>query len=346
MFIVIENRVYSAAFDTTHSRYPLVSIAKSSTGVVTITDEGEGIATLPAVYRRCTLEEVIAIFGITADGEYEPPATITGNDPVIVYLDEASKAVTLTITKPAEGDFTNVASSSNAIAAVAEADSTFTITPVAAGSCTITATWTPTNTDFAASTVTIPVFVAKRQIEFAAVRNQNLTKNADKTIILQPNVSSGSTLVYTVTSSDTGICAPAITGTADHLNDLVLTPAATTPLGTCIISVSATDSNGKAYDSATMSFEVNVCDSAVTITPIDNTTVKAGESKEITAVCAGAEIREITTSDPTHVTVEKTGKLKFKITGVGAANETADITIYCDKRGYGEGSEALTVTLT
>ncbi len=343
MYFVIGDKVYSATYDEDNSRYPLVSVAMAADGAVTVVDEGEGIATLPATYRKCSLEEVLAIFAIEPEGEYEPPATITGNDPVTVYLDEANKVVTLTIEKPALGDFSSVASSSTAVATVTEADSAFTIVPVAEGTCNITAKWTPTDTDFAASTVTIPVTVARRKVEIAQVRDQRLTKNVPKTIILQPNISS---VTYTALSSDTDICAVAITGGSGHEHDLVLTPAATTPLGKCKVSVSAVESNAKADDSEVMSFWVNVCNSAVTITAIDDTTVEAGASKEITAVCAGAEIREITTSDATHVTVEKTAKLKFKVTAVGEAEDTATITVYCDKRGYGEDSEDFTVTIT
>jgi hypothetical protein len=343
MYFVVGDKVYSATYDEDNSRYPLVSVAMAADGAVTVTDEGEGVATIPAGYRKCSLEEVIAIFAIVPGGEYEPFATITGNDPVTIYLDEANKAVALTVANPALGDFSSVASSNTNIATVTEVDGTFTIVPVAVGTCNVTAKWTPTDTDFAASTVTIPVTVAQRKVEIAQVRDQRLTKNVAKTIILQPNISS---VTYTALSSDTGICAVAITGGTGHEHDLVLTPAASAPLGRCKITVSAVESNGKADDSEVMCFWVSVCDSAVTITAIDDTTVKAGESKEITAVCAGAEIREITTSDPTHVTVEKTGKLKFKITGVGDAEDTAVVTIYCDKRGYGEDSEALTVTLT
>lgn len=344
MYFVIGDKVYSATYDEGNSRYPLVSVAMAADGAVTVVDEGEGVATLPAVYRKCTLEEVIAIFAIVPEGEYEPPATITGNDPVTVYLDEANKVVTLTIEKPAPGDFSDVASSSTAVATVAEADSAFTITPVAEGTCSITAKWTPTDTDFAASTVTIPVTVARRKIEIKQVRNQNLTKgNANaKTIILEPNVDG---VTYTVTSSDTDICTAAVTGTVGNENDLVLTPDDAT-LGKCKICVSAVDSNGKADDSEVMYFWVNVCNSGVSITAIDDQNLEVGETKEITVICASAEIREVTTSDPTHVTVEKTGKLKFKITGVGAAADEATVTVYCDKRGYGEDSDDLTVTIT
>ncbi len=260
--------MYSAAYDTTNSRYPLVSIAKDANGVITITDEGDGIAALPESYLYCSLNEVVAMFSVTATNEYEPRATITGNDPVTIYLDEASKAVTLTIANPALGDFSAVASSSTAVATVAEADSVFTITPVAAGTCNITATWTPTDTDFAASSVTIPVTVVKRKIEFVPVRDQSLTKAIDKTIVLQPNVSTGSALSYVVLSTDTAICSPAITGTDGHENDLVLTVADASPLGVATISVFATDTNSKASDSDVMTFNVRVCDSAVTITAI------------------------------------------------------------------------------
>jgi len=312
-------------------------------GAVTVTDEGEGVATIPAGYRKCSLEEVIAIFAIVPEGEYEPFATITGNDPVTIYLDEANKAVPLTVANPALGDFSSVASSNTNIATVTEVDGTFTIVPVAVGTCNVTAKWTPTDTDFAVSTVAIPVTVARRQVAITQVRDQNLTKNVAKTIILQPNISS---VTYTALSSDTGICAVAITGGTGHEHDLVLTPAATTPLGKCRVSVSAVESNGKADDSEVMCFWVSVCNSAVSITAIDDQTVEAGKSKEITVTCAGAEIKEVTTSDATHVTVEKTDKLKFKVTAVGEAEDTATVTVYCDKRGYGEDSEDLTVTVS
>ena len=345
MFYVVQDRVYSATYDALNSRYPLVSISKDANGVITITDEGDGIATLPASFLYCSLNEVVSIFNITSTSEYEPRATITGNEPVTIYLDEASKVVTLTIAKPALGDFSAVASSAVAVATVSEADSAFTIVPVAVGTCNITATWTPTDTDFAASSVVIPVTVVKRQIEFVPVRDQSLTKAVDKTIVLQPNVGTGSTLVYTVFSTDTAICSPAITGTADHENDLVLTVPDATPLGVATISVFATDSNAKASDSAVITFNVRGCNSAVTITAIADLDITAGTSKEITVTCAGATIREVTTSDATHVTAEITAPLKFKINAVGAAVDTATITVYCDKFGYGEDDEALTATL-
>ena len=346
MFYVIEDRVYSDVFDTVNNRYPLVSISKAADGSITVTDEGDGIDKLPALYRRCTLDEVIAIFGISSTTGYKPRATITGNDPVTIYLDEEHRDVTLTVSNPSTGAFSDVASSDSNVATVTESSKVFTIVPVGVGECVITATWTPTDTDFATSVVKIPVTVVKRQIEFAPVRDQNLTINTPKTIVLQPNVSSGSTLSYTVLSSDTDICTVAITGTEGHENDLVITPAKTTPLGTAIISVSAVDTQSKALDSEIMWFKVRVCASAVSITAIDNIDLKAGESKEISVKCAGATIREVTTSDSSHVAAEITGKLKLKVTAVGDPTDTATITVYCDKRGYGEDSEDFTVTIT
>jgi hypothetical protein len=343
MYIVYQDRVYSATFDEANSRYPLVSIAMDADGGVTVTDEGDGIATLPAGYRLCSLEEVLAIFSIEPESEYEPPATISGADPVTVYLD-AAKVVTLTASNPSVGTFSDVKSSNTNIATVSVSGGTITITPVAVGTCNVTAKFTPTDEDFAVSNITIPVTVARRKIEIKQVRNQNLTKGSAnaKTIILEPNVDG---VTYTVTSSDTDICTAAVTGTMGHENDLVLTPDDAT-LGKCKICVSAVDSYGKADDSEVMSFWVNVCNSGVSITAIDDQNLEVGETKEITVTCAGAEIREVTTSDATHVTVEKTAKLKFKINAVGDAGDTATVVVYCDKRGYGEDSEDLTVTIT
>ena len=346
MFLIVDgNRVYGENLNDLEV-YPLVSITINSDNGVTVTDEGEGVATLPTQYYRASLEEVIAMFGITPTAGYKPPATITGNAPVTIYADEANKEVTLAVATPTRGDSASVASSDPEIATVTEADGVFTIVPGAVGVCNVTGTWTPTNTDFAATVVTIPVTISKRQIEFDPIRDQSLTKAIDKTIILKPNVGSGSVLSYTVLSSDTGICSPAITGTAGNENDLVLTVADTTPLGVAVISVFATDTNAKAADSEVMTFKVRVCNSAVTITEIADTIVEAGKDKTITATCAGAKIVEAVSSDPTAVTVEIVDTLKFKVTAVGAAASSATITIYCDKRGYGEDSEEVGVTVS
>lgn len=346
MFLaVVGDKVYGKEKNVA-GKHPLVSVTVDAQNAITITDEGQGIDALPSSYILATPEEVIAMFGITSSAGYKPPANIVGNDPAIIYLDEANKVVTLTVSDPAEGDFSDVASSDTKIATVTEAGGVFTIVPVAVGVCNVTAKWTPTDTDFATSTVTIPVVVAKRQIEFAPIRDQRLTKNVNKTITLTPNVSSGSALSYIVDSTDTAICSPAMSVEDGHGNDLVLTVPVATPQGEATISVSASDTNGKAFESEVVCFKVRVHDSAVTITAIDDVTLKSGESEEITVVCAGAGIREVTTSDAAHVTVEKTDTLKLKVTAVGAAGDSATITVYCDKRGYGEASKAFTVTVS
>ena len=338
MYFVIEDRVYSAAYDEVNNHYPLVSVAMAADGAVTVTDEGEGVAVIPAGYRKCSLEEVIAIFAIVPEGEYEPPATITGNDPVTVYLDEANKAVTLVAANPSAGTFSGVASDDTGVATVTASDGTVTIVPVGVGACNVTITFTPTDTNFAASEVTIPVTVAKRQIEIAPVRNFSLAVNTTREVALESNVAG---VAYTVLSSDSGICAVSETN-----GTLTLTPAASAPLGLAIISVAAVLANGKADDSAVMKFRVRVCASAVTITEIGDASLEVGTSDTVTVVSAGAEIREVVSSDETVVTVEKTGKLELTITAVGDAAETADITVYCDKRGHGEGSDTFKVTLT
>lgn len=85
MFIVIENRVY-AFVKNASGKYPLVSITKDASGAVTIKDEGEGITTLPAMYKKMTLEEVIAAFNITsgANNGYKEVADTNEHKPITV----------------------------------------------------------------------------------------------------------------------------------------------------------------------------------------------------------------------------------------------------------------------
>lgn len=62
MFFVVGNHVYASTKNKS-GKYPLVSISIDSAGVVSLTDKGEGITTLPPIYKKMTLEEVIATFG-------------------------------------------------------------------------------------------------------------------------------------------------------------------------------------------------------------------------------------------------------------------------------------------
>ena len=130
MFCVIENRVYALAKNTSN-KYPLVSISISSSGVVTIKDEGEGITTLPGTYKKLTLEEVIATFCITSEagGGYKPFVDLGGYEPVTIYLDETNKAVTITAANPSAGVFSGTSSNTN-VATVTNSDGVFTIVPV------------------------------------------------------------------------------------------------------------------------------------------------------------------------------------------------------------------------
>ena len=334
MFIVIYNRVYSATPEA--GTYYLVSIAVDAvTGAVTVTAKDEGITELPARYSLMTLEEVIAKFDIAA---YKPPATLAGNDPVTIYLDETNKQVTITATKPSTGTFSDHKSDDTDIATVTASGGTLTIVPVAVGKCNVSIKFTPTDTDFGAVVATIPVTVERRQIKIDQVRNQQLKKNTTKDIVLTSNVSG---VAYTVLSSDTGIC-----GVSETSGTVTLAPAETAPLGVAIITVSATLASGKADDSDVMKFRVRGCDDAVSITPVGPTNLEAGKTKAVTVACAGAEIREVSSADPAKVEVEKTGKLEITLTGKGTAGQTADITVYCDKRGYGEDDDTFTVTLT
>lgn len=339
MYYRVENRLYGE-YDSDNSRYPLVSLSKDAAGAVAVTDEGDGVAALPAGYLVLSLAEAVATFAVTASVAYAPPATITGFDDLTVYIDEPNKTFAPVIANPALGAWTQETSSDTGAATVGESAGTFTVTPVDVGETEISAKWTPTDTNFAAEVKSMKCTIAKRQIVITQVRDQQLTINTTKAIALANNVGAASAVVYTVLSSDTGICAVAETD-----GTLTLTPAASAPKGYATISVLAVDSNGKADDSEIMTFNVWVCASAVSITAISDQSVTADAEKEITVTCAGATIKEVTTSDATHFTTEITDKLKFKIAAVGEADDTATITVYCDKRGYGEDSEDFTATV-
>jgi len=345
-FIVAGDKIYKETKND-DEKYPLVKISISADNAVTVTEEDEGVEAFPKNYYRASIKEVIAMFGITSESGYKPPATIIGDDPVLIYLDEEEKVVTITLSNPSEGNFSEVASSDTNVATVLETNGVFTIAPVAEGVCLVTAKWTPTDLNFAPSVVRIPVAVIKRKIEFTPVRNQSLTKGVNKTITIKSNVASGASLNYTVLSTDTGICSPAMDVTQGKENDLILTVADNTPLGSTVITLSAVDDNEKAYDSEVMKFKVRVCESGVTVTPISDQEVEEGGSKEVTVttIPGGTTIREAVSSDPSKVTVEIVNKLKVRVTAVGAVGENADITVYCDKRGYGEGKDTFKVTI-
>lgn len=346
MFIVIENRVY-ASVKNASSKYPLVSISIDANGVVTITDEGQGITTLPGMYKKMTLEEVIATFNITSatGGDYKPFVDLGGYEPVTIYLDEASKVVTITAENPSAGVFTGV-SSDTGVATVTNSNGVFTIVPVAEGACDVTVKFDPTDTDFADTYCVIPVTVAKRQVVLEQQRNIQMVKSTSEpdvsstaTAVIKANVATPT--IYAVSSDEDNI-AVAVDG------QTITFTAADDKTGEAIIKVYGTKTN--ADDSADMEFKVKAYASAsasVTAAP-DDFNIDQGEEVELTwTLPTGGSIVEATSSDDTHIEIVGiTATNKVKVKGVAPTNgDQATITAYYQQRGKGQASDTVVGTV-
>jgi len=337
MFCVIENRVYALAKNTSN-KYPLVSISISSSGVVTIKDEGEGITTLPGTYKKLTLEEVIATFGITSEagGGYKPFVDLGGYEPVTIYLDETNKAVTITAANPSAGVFSGTSSNTN-VATVTNSDGVFTIVPVAEGSCAVTVKFDPTDTDFADTYCAIPVTVAKRQVVLEQQRDIHMVKSTSSpvvsstaTAVIKANVA---TPTVVAVSSDEDNVSVSVT------DQTITITAADDKTGEATIKVYGTKTN--ADDSADMEFTVHVyaaASAAVSAAPSDFNIDKDDEAELTWTLPAGESIVEATSSDETHIQILGiTAKNKVKVKAVAPSNgDQATITAYCQQRGKGQ----------
>ena len=346
MFCVIENRVYALAKNTSN-KYPLVSISISSSGVVTIKDEGEGITTLPGTYKKLTLEEVIATFGITSEagGGYKPFVDLGGYEPVTIYLDETNKAVTITAANPSAGVFSGTSSNTN-VATVTNSDGVFTIVPVAEGSCAVTVKFDPTDTDFADTYCAIPVTVAKRQVVLEQQRDIHMVKSTSS-----PNVSSTATAVIKANVATPTVVA--VSSDEDNVSvsvtDQTITiTAADDKTGEATIKVYGTKTN--ADDSADMEFTVHVyaaASAAVSAAPSAFNIDKDDEVELTWTLPAGESIVEATSSDETHIEIVGiTAKNKVKVKGVAPTNgDQATITAYCQQRGKGQVADTVVGTV-
>lgn len=346
MFCVIENRVYALAKNTSN-KYPLVSISISSSGVVTIKDEGEGITTLPGTYKKLTLEEVIATFGITSEagGGYKPFVDLGGYEPVTIYLDETNKAVTITAANPSAGVFSGTSSNTN-VATVTNSDGVFTIVPVAEGSCAVTVKFDPTDTDFADTYCAIPVTVAKRQVVLEQQRDIHMVKSTSS-----PDVSSTATAVIKANVATPTVVA--VSSDEDNVSvsvtDQTITiTAADDKTGEATIKVYGTKTN--ADDSADMEFTVHVyaaASAAVSAAPSAFNIDKDDEAELTWTLPAGESIVEATSSDETHIQILGiTAKNKVKVKAVAPVNgDQATITAYCQQRGKGQIADTVVGTV-
>lgn len=344
MFIVIENRVYASAKNASN-KYPLVSISVDANGVVTITDEGEGIATLPAMYKKMTLEEVIATFSITADvdGGYKPFVDLDGYDPVTIYLDESNKVVTITAANPSAGVFTGTSSNTD-VATVTNSNGAFTIVPVAEGVCDITVKFKPTDTDFADTYCKIPVTVAKRKVVLEQQRDIQMVKSTSS-----PDVSSTVTVKIKA-----NVAAPTVTAVSSDEDNVAVSvtdqtitiTAADDKTGEATIKVYGTKAN--ADDSDDMEFKVHVyANASAAATAPDAFDIDADEEMELTWILpTGGTIVEATSSDDTHIQIVGiTAKNKVKVKAVGGNGDQATITAYYQQRGKGQVASTVVGTV-
>lgn len=342
MFIVIENRVYASAKNA-QNKYPLVSISIDEDGVVTITDEGQGITTLPAMYKKMTLEEVIATFSITADvdGGYKPFVDLDGYDPVTIYLDESNKVVTITAANPSTGVFTGTSSKTD-VATVTNIDGAFTIVPVAEGVCDITVKFVPTDTDFADTYCVIPVTVEKRQVVLEPQRNIQIVKSttgspSTATAVIKANVASPTIVAN---SSDEDNIEVSVS------NQTITFTAAEDKTGGAIIKVYGTKTG--ADDSADIEFKVHAyaTASAAATAPADFD-VDSGEEVELEwTLPSGGKIVEAVSSDDTHIEVLAiTADNKVKVKAVGGNGDQATITAYYQQRGKGQVASTVVGTV-
>lgn len=349
-FYVVNGTLVYGELDTGSGLYPLLKISVDAEGAYTILDTGSGIDELPAGTLTMPLWMVARKFQITVANPYEPVAAIASHAPVSINLDTG--AVTVVITPdPAEGAFTEEASSATGVCTVSESGGTFTLTPVAAGTATITALWTPTNTDLAASEISFEVTVVKRTVTVDAVRDYQIVKGeggegATNAVDIPITVLGGLTpTTVEAYVSDGSEVEVSVTG-----NVITVTPSATY-VGKSVISVWATKANCNAM-AAAYEINVEVCATqtgAFVTTPSAVSDKKHGETETLTfAPAAGASIVEFNTSDASHVAIQSynlaAGTCVIEM--VGVAGETANITATAHKRGLGQkvsGNVAVTI---
>lgn len=340
MYYVVQNRIYATVKNLSEV-YPLLSITIDSSGIVTITDEGEGIATIPAGYRLSTLEEVLAIFSITPTSGYKPFAHVEGYVPVTIYLDETNKLVTLTASNPSEGTFTGDSSDVD-IVTESNTAGAFTLVPVAVGTATIDVEFTPTDTDFAVTPVSIPVTVAQRKVILEQHRDIQILRSTSS-----PDVSSTVTAIIL-----SNVATPTITAYSSDEDNIevsvtdqtITITAADDKEGEATITVCGAKTN--AVDSDDMTFLVKsykTATSAASAEP-DDFNIEIDEEKEaVWTLPTGGQIVEARSSDTTKVEiVEITAKNKVKVKGIAAGSST--ITVYFQQRCRGQISSTVTVT--
>lgn len=336
----VSGRNVYGSYDEGNHIYPLLRIAVDEAGAFTVTEAGGGVAALPAGFLFAELWEVAKIFQIAVDNPYEPLAVTDAPATVALNLDAGAQVVNVTAS-PAAGDWSLVASDATGVCTVSETDGAFTLTPVAAGSATITGRFTPTDTDFAVIDISMEVVVTKRTVTVDPIRNYQITigeggEGATNAVVVPVTVLGGlAPATVEAYASDGSEVSVTVSGA-----NITVTPSAVF-VGTSTISVHATRANCDPSVTPAV-FTVEVCKTQVgafVTTPSAVSNKKHGETVTLTFVPAsGASIVEFNTSDASHVAIVSyslsAGTVTLRMDGT--AGQTANVTATAHKRGFGQ----------
>ncbi|PYE58646.1 S-layer family protein, partial [Aneurinibacillus soli] len=232
----------------------------------------------------------------------------------------------------ADGDtlMYGVSSSDTGVANVSTTGDQLTITPIAAGTATITVTANDGHNAPISSTFTVTVQAAANQAPTVAnpIGNQTMTVGGSPSTISLGNVfadADGDTLIYGASSSDTGVANVSTTG-----DQLTITPIAA---GTATITVTANDGHNAPISSTfTVTVQAATNHAPTVANPIGNQTMTVGGSPSTISlgnVFADADgdtlMYGVSSSDTGVANVSTTGD-QLTITPIAAGTATITVT--------------------
>lgn len=332
MYNVVGQRIYCADKSAEDELFHLIKF-ESENGTLTLSVLDEGISQMPAEFRRCTSEALLIKFGKS----YKPKSLITVPETTTIYLDEASKEITIAPESPSAGAWGAITGIDKEIATATVTGNVFTVVPVALGSTTFKCTWTPTSSNYATSEITISVAVVKRQLILSPLRDMQILKSggtgAEHTVEVPITANTASVTVEAY-SADSALLAVSVSGQT-------ITLAPSTSSGKT--SVRVIGSKASWLDSDYITLNVQICDSAVTIDAPTDVEVAPDEEVTITwTLTSGAEIIEYASSDPTKVEVVSATADSVKVKGI---SDTANVTVTSQKRDLGQAVDTVAVTV-
>lgn len=322
-------------FNASAGVYPLLRISVDENGAYTVAEAGGGVTALPAEHHVADLWEVARMLQITPDSPYEPLVGIDAPSALSMFLDEGSDSFLVTAS-PAEGSWANVASSDTDVLTVSEDNGLFTLLLLSEGTARVTATWVPTDADYAGGTISVDVTVEKREVVVDPIRDYQIVKGSDNTVDVPVTIFGGETPdsleAYTSDGAEVNVT---VTGAV-----ITLTPADAI-VGTAVIDVYAIR-DGAETNAIQRSFNVEVCAAQTAAFAVEPAAVPAPETNQdisLTFVPAtGASILSFATSDPAVAAIQSynlaAGTVVVRF--LGAGGDTAEITATAQKRGYGQ----------